>query len=60
MPDVAYKETLKQALNKAKKQLQLKKYAQEFADRGIAKVFQVALAVHGKEVLVKADLVAGL
>ena len=58
MPDVAYKETLKQALNKAKKQLQLKKYAQEFADRGIAKVFQVALAVHGKEVLVKADLVA--
>lgn len=53
-PDPTLKEPLAAALNKAKKQLKLRKYETAFKDAGIEHVSQVALAVQGKDLLMKA------
>ena len=53
-PDTKRGETLRMALNQAIKQVKLRKYQTAFADLSIADVTQVALAVQGKAVLVKA------
>ena len=52
-PDAAYKETLRMALNRAKKQLQMRKYDTELAEAGVTHIVRIALAVQGKELLMK-------
>ena len=52
-PNTVKKETLRKALNAAKKQLKENVYAEDLRSYGAGEVIQVALAVEGKQFLVK-------
>lgn len=52
-PNAIKKETLRKALNAAKKQLKENIYADDLRSYGAGEVIQVALAVEGKQFLVK-------